>query len=585
MSTDAWVTLVVLAATVAVMVVDRFPVVLVMGVAVAVLLLGGVIDEATALSGFASSAPLTIAALYVLAGAAAATGALAGVVDRVLVGGRGRGLLRFTGSTAAMSAVVPNTPLVALLAPRVIRWARRTGNRASRYLLPLSYASVLGGVITLIGTSTNLVVSDVLRASGHEPLDMFEMTPVGLPVAAVGIALVAVLTPLLLPDREPAGDSMLATARRFHVAMRVTEGGPLVGAAVAGAGLRNLDGVYLAAVERHGTVVSANPNLVFEAGDQCFFVGDITRVLDLQHVAGLTSAEQSHLLDTERPGARLFEAVVSQQSTLVGQTLRAAGFRARYDAAVLAVHRPTGDVSGKLGAVELHPGDVLLLLASPDFEIIWRNRADFSLVASVDEPPPPRRRRAWLPMVVLVAMVVTATVNILSLFEAAMLAAAAVVVGGAVSVGEARRAIDLNVVLTIAVSISIGAAVEASGLAAEIAEAVTDVGEPFGAVGLVAAVIVATMVLTELLSNNAAAALMLPVGLAVAASTDVNPRAFAVAVLIGASCSFLSPIGYQTNLMVYGLGGYRFTDFTRVGAPITLSTLVVTTAALWAFML
>jgi di/tricarboxylate transporter len=584
MPADAWVTLAVLAATVIVLIIDRFPVVLVMGGAVAVLLLGGVIDEDIALSGFASSAPLTIAGLYVVAGAAAATGALGGTVDRVL-GRAGNGLLRLGASTAAISAVVPNTPLVAVLAPRVMRWSRRTGEPASRYLMPLSYASVLGGVITLIGTSTNLVVSDVLRASGHEPLDVFEMTPVGLPVAAVGVCLLTLIAPRLLRDREAAGESMRATARRFHVVMTVEDGGPLVGATVAAAGLRSLDGVYLAAVERRGSIVAAHPDLDLEPGDQCFFVGDIGRVLDLQHITGLASAEQSHLLDTERPGAQLFEAVVSQQSTLVGQTLREAGFRARYDAAVLAVHRPDGDVTGKLGSIDLRPGDVLLLLANPSFEPIWRNHSDFSLVAAVDEEPPPRRRRAWLPSVVLLAMIVTATVEVLSLFEASMLAAAAVVAGGAISVGEARRAINLNVVLTIAVSVSLGAAVETSGLAAEIAAAIADVGEPFGDVGILVAVLVATMVLTELVSNNAAAALMLPVGLGVAAAADIDARALAVAVLIGASCSFLSPVGYQTNLMVYGLGGYRFADFTRVGAPITLSTIVVATAALWAFML
>jgi di/tricarboxylate transporter len=502
----------------------------------------------------------------------------------VLGGGRGS-LLRLTGATAAMSAVVPNTPLVALFAPRVVRWARRTGYRASQFLMPLSYASVLGGVITLIGTSTNLVVSDVLRNGGYEPLDMLEMTPAGLPVAAVGVAILAIVAPRLLPVREPGSESMRAAARRFHVAMTVDDGGPLVGQTIAGGGLRNLQGVFLAAVERRSSVISAHPDLVLEAGDDCFFVGDIGRVLDLQHVAGLTSAEQSHLLDAERPGARLFEAVISQQSTLVGHSLREVGFRARYDAAVLAVHRADGDVMGKLGSIDLRAGDVLLLLASPNFESIWRNHSDFALVASVDEPPPPRRGRAWLPSVALAAMVLTVTLDALSLFEASMLAAAAVVAGGAISVGEARRAVNLNVVLTIAVSVSLGAAVQESGLAADIATAITDVGGSFGDVGLIVAVLVATMIVTELVSNNAAAALMLPVGLAVAETELVDPRAMAVTVLIGASCSFLSPVGYQTNLMVYGLGGYRFVDFTRVGLPITLSTIVVTTAAVWAFWL
>jgi di/tricarboxylate transporter len=582
-SGDAWFSLVVLILAIAVMVSDRFSTVVVMGSAVAVLMFAGVIDEEVALSGFASSAPATIAALYVLAGAAAATGALGGVMERVLHGRRS--LAKLSTSAAAMSAVVPNTPLVALFAPRVVRWARRTGNRASRYLMPLSFASVLGGVITLIGTSTNLVVSDLLQRDGREPLGMFEMTPVGLPVAIVGVAILILLTPRLIPDREAAGESMRAAAKQFHVVMSVDANGPLVGATIAEAGLRNLDGVFLAAVERHERLVPAGPDLELEAGDECFFVGDIARVIDLHDVAGLTSTEHPHVLDTEAPGSRLYEAVISEQSSLNGRTLKDIGFRGHYQAAVLAVHRSTGELTGKLGSIELRPGDVLLVLGGDGFGGNWRNHPDFALVASVDEPPPPRRGRAWLVTLSLLAMVVVATVEWLSLFEAAAAAAAVVVAGGAISLGEARRAVSLNVVLTIALSISLGAALEVSGLAAEIADAVGAISEPLGSVGEIGAVLVATMLLTELLSNNAAAAVMLPVAIATATETGADPRAYAVAVLVGGSCSFLSPVGYQTNLMVYGLGGYRFTDFTKVGLPLTVTTVVVATTALWAFML
>jgi len=394
-----------------------------------------------------------------------------------------------------------------------------------------------------------------------------------------------VLAPRLLRGRQGADTSMRSSARRFHVVMTVDGAGPLVGRSIADAGLRNLQGVYLAAVERDSRVVGAHPDLVLAAGDHCFFVGDLGRVLDLHEVVGLVSAERPHLLDTERAGTRLYEAVVSQQSSLHGETLKSAEFRARFDAAVLAIHRPTGDVTGKLGSIALRTGDVLLLLAGHDFEPTWRNHSDFSLVASVDDPPPPRRKRAWVATVALVGMVVAVTVEALSLLEATLAAAALVVAGGAISLGEARRAVNLNVVLTIATSISLGAAVDASGLAAEIATLITDVGEPFGDAGRLAAVLVATMALTELLSNNASAALMLPVGLGVAAAAGADPRAFAIAVLIGASCSFLSPIGYQTNLMVYGLGGYRFRDFTKVGFPITLATIVVSTTVIGVWLL
>lgn len=583
MPADAWITLAVLVAAIVALVTERFSTVIVMGSAVGLLLFTDVIDESQALSGFSSEAPATIGALYVVAGAAAATGALGGIVERVL---RGRaGLLRLTSTTASLSAFVPNTPLVALLAPRVVRWSRRTGHRASRYLLPLSYASVLGGVVTLIGTSTNLVVSDLLQAQGMDGLSMFEMTPVGLPVAVAGVMLLVVVAPRLIPDRQAAGESLRETARRFHVVMTVADDGPLVGKTIAECGLRELDGVFLAAVERHERVVAVRPHFELEAGDLCFFVGDVARVIDLHDIEGLTSAENTHVLDTEEPGSQLYEAVVSENSPLVGSTLKEVGFRASYHAAVLAIHRSSGDISGKLGSIELRPGDVLLILGGPGFAANWRNHPDFSLVGSVAEPPPPRRARAWLVSVALVGMVVAAATNAVSLFEAALAAAALMVVGGAVSLGEARRSVDLNVVLTIALAVSLGTGVQSSGLAAQIADTVAAIGDPFGTVGQVAAVVAGTMLLTEMISHSGAAAIMVPVGLEIAAKADVDPRAFAIAVLVGASCSFLSPVGYQTNLMVYGLGGYRYTDFTKVGLPITLCSIAVSATMIWAVML
>lgn len=584
MTTEAWVTLIVMIAAMVVMATDRLPLVLVMSGAVATLLLTNTIDEATALSGFSSSAPLTIAALYVLAGAATSTGAPNRVVDRVLDHPR-HALARLLGSTAALSSVMPNTPLVAVLAPRVVTWARRNRQPASRYLLPLSFASVLGGVVTLIGTSTNLVVSDILRRQGHGALDVFEMTAVGLPVAAVGVAVLLVVAPRLLPDRQSAADSMRATARRFHVVMTVDDDGPLTGSPVGASGLRLLDGIELVAVERDGRVLAARDDRELRGGDRCMFVGDVGRILDLQETPGLTSAERSHVLDTDRPGARLFEAVVSQQSPLVGRTLREVRFRTHYDAAVLAVHRPGGEVEGSLDRLVLRSGDVLLLLASPEFDGNWKDRSDFALIASLDDPPPARRHRAWLPVAALVGMVAITAANVVTLFEASLIAAAVVVAGGAISFGDARRSVNLNVVLTIALSVSLGAAVEATGLAAEIGQRVASLTEPFGVVGQLTGVLVATMLLTEVLSNNGAAAVMLPVALSVAAEAGADLRAFAIAVLIGASCSFLSPIGYQTNLMVYGLGGYRFGDFTRVGLPLTVVTAVVTPIAIWVFWL
>lgn len=589
MPADAWITAAVLVAAMAFLVTDRASTVVVMGGAVVALLLLGVVDQDQALSGLGSESAATIGALYVLAGAAAATGALGGVVDRVL---RGRGgVARLAGSTAGLSAFVPNTPLVALFAPRVVRWARLNGQPVSRLLMPLSFASVLGGVVTVIGTSTNLVVSDVLRRSGEEALGIFEVTPIGLPVAVVGVVMLALLAPVLLPDRVAAGESMRESARRFRVVMEVTRDGPLVGRTIGEAGLRELSGVFLAALERGGHLVPSTPDTVLAAGDACYFVGDVARVMDLHDLVGLRSAEHAHLLDTDGPDRRLYEAVIADRSALAGATLKSAGFRSRYSAAVLAVHHAGesdddgAPVTGKLGAITLRSGDVLLVLAGPEFETGWRDHRDFALVASLTEPPPPRRNRAWLVSTAFLGMILLATAETMSLLEAALLAAVAVIAGGALSLREAGRAVNLDVVLTIAASVSVGVAVQTSGLADELSSGLSRIGESGGAIGQLVAVLVATMVLTELLSNNAAAAVMVPVALVTAAEASADPRAFAIAVLIGASCSFLSPIGYQTNLMVYGLGGYRFSDFTRLGLPLTVLTAIVTSCAIGLVML
>jgi di/tricarboxylate transporter len=586
MTTDAWITLVVLVVTFGVLAFDRLPTAAAMGAAVLVLLLADVVDQGEALSGLSSSAPLTIAALYVLAGAATVTGALSPLIDRVLAGrdadadapgAATRRLGRLAAVSGAMSAVLPNTPLVALAAPRVVTWCRRVAVSPSPYLMPMSYAAVFGGVVTVIGTSTNLVVSDLLVAQGDEPLGVFEITGVGLPVAVVGITVLVLTAPRLLRDRRSAAPAGQAdVAQPYTIALSVVADGPVVGRTVEDAGLRHLHGVFLAGVERGGTVVPARPGTVLNVGDVCYFAGDVADVVDVLEVDGLVSAERPHLVGTDRPDTGLFEAVVSERSELAGSTLRDVGFRARYDAAVLAIRRHDDDVPGKLGSVVLRPGDVLLVLATPEFERQWRGHGDFSVIASLDAPPPARRARAGLVIAAIVAMVAATVVNVLDLMEAALLAAVALVALRVISVNEARRSVNLNVVLTIAMSISLGTAVAASGLAGEIASVLGTAGDPFGDTGRVVAVLLTTMLLTELLSNNAAAALMLPVAIATAVEAGLDPRSFAVVVLIGASCSFLSPIGYQTNLMVYGLGGYRFRDFTIVGAPLSLVTLIVT---------
>jgi di/tricarboxylate transporter len=588
MSADAWVTLVVTVATIALLALDRYPPPLVMGVAVTTLLVAGVIDEKGALLGFANEAPVTVAALYILAGAAEITGALDGVMARALgsrpaadegVTGERRNLTRIAYPSMAASAFIANTPLVGMLAPRVLAWCERTGRSASRYLMPLSYAVIFGGCITLIGTSTNLVVDGLLKESGQKGLGIFEITPAGLPIALVGITLIVLLAPKLLPRRQ-SPDQALSTVREFTVEMMIAEGSPLAGRSVSDAGLRNLQGVYLIAVERDGhPIAPVSPELVLESRDRLIFAGNVARIIDLQRIPGLTSAEERHFLSVARTLERtFFEAVIGESSSLVGSTLKDSEFRSRYGGAVLAIHRSGQRISGKLGEERLRTGDVLLLIADPHFWWRWHDHPDYLVVTPLFGAVPARKEKARIVQLCAVALVFVAGTGLLSLLQTSLVTAIALIAFGVITSAEAKRSVDLDVILLMATSFGLGVAMSESGLADQIAGLLVSAAGilPLGDIGLLAGVLIATMMMTELLSNNAAAVLMFPIAMATATRAGLHTRPFAIVILFGATLSFLTPIGYQANTLVWGMGGYRYRDFSRLGAPLTLATLIVT---------
>ncbi|MGF1667876.1 MAG: SLC13 family permease [Acidimicrobiia bacterium] len=578
MTVDAWITTAVLVGAIVMFSREKYPAAIVTLGAVIALHLSGVVDHSGAFGGLANQAPITIAALYILAAGVEATGALTGLTEKLL----GRSdkprerteLARIAASSAAASAFIANTPLVAMLAPRIEAWCRQTDRSASRYLMPLSYAAVLGGVITVLGTSTNLTLNGLLQDAGMEPFGLFEFTGVGLTVAAVGVIVLVVVTPWLLPRREGSRRSVLVAAREFTVEMVVAKGGHLDGGTVEGAGLRHLQGVFLVEIERRGRVISpVAPEEVLEGDDRLVFAGDISRVVDLQGRDGLSPAAEEHFTDVTA-GRRFYEAVVGP--ALVGQNLRQADFRNRFGAAVFAIHRAGVRLTGKLGDIDLRNGDVLMVVADSGFSRRWRDHEGLLLVSPYGDSVPLRRDKAGLVRLVVGALILVAATGILDLTQAALLSAAAMVAFGVLSFGEARDAIDINIVLLVALSFGLGEAVDVSGLDEVLALGLVSMFSGLGDIGILLGILLATMIATELLSNNAAAILLFPVGMEAAAQAGIDFRALAVAILIGASCSFLTPIGYQTNTLVYGLGGYRFGDFARVGAPLTLVTIVVT---------
>ncbi len=553
------------------------PALVIFGATVTLLALG-VIDTAEALSGFSNPAPFTVAALYVLAAAVQRTGALTPSLQRALgdAGWVRRPLARVLPPTAIASAFLNNTPIVATMIPQISSWAARRRVPASKVLMPLSFAALLGGMATLIGTSTNLVVDGQMAEAGLEPLGFFEIGAVGAPIAVVGILLIIAMAPRVLRSRRSAMAELEEEARRFTIEMVVTPGGPVDGKSVEQARLRHLTGVFLTSIDRGDTIIApVSPETVLRGGNRLRFVGQVGKIVDLQTTRGLEPAAMEHVLDLDSLQVSYYEVVLGSQFPGIGQTLAQIGFRERYQAAVLAVHRAGALVEGKLGSVPLRMGDTLLVVADPGFGERWNDKADFLLVADRLGAPPQATSRSWLPLAVLAGVVVLAATGVTDILVAALVGAVILVAAGVMTPLQARRAVDIEVIVVIAAAFGLAAAMEASGLAAQVSDGLVGAFDWLGPRGVLLGLVIATVVLTEMITNNAAALLMFPIAVASATVGGLDPRGAAIAVAVSASASFLTPIGYQTNTMVYGPGGYRFGDYARLGLPLTVLVTVV----------
>lgn len=541
-----------------------------------------------AVSGFGNPALITVGLLFAVVagldytgGTQLATGWLLGKARSLL-----DGQLRLLVPAATLSGFLNNTALVAALLPVVGDLSKRTGVSSSRYLLPLSYAAILGGMCTLFGTSTNLLVYQLYQERGDDAIGFFTPGWVGLPAALIGVLYILIATKHLLPERRPAV-STSDDPRQYTVEMTVTPEGPLVGRTIEDAGLRHLPGLYLAEIQRAGEVLPAvGPAEKLQAGDLLILVGNLDSVVDLQKLRGLTPAtDQTRKLNVPAWHRQLIETVVSPRCPLVGKTIREGKFRTRYRAAVIAVARGAERLPGKLGDVQLEAGDVLLLEAPTRFLTDHRNSQDFFLMSRVPGGEVRRPERAWLSLGVLLLMVIAAATQVIAVVTAALAAAIAMVVLRCCTLREARRAVDGSILLVIGALIGIGQAMDRSGAAHEIANwLLTFAGQ--NPLATLAVLYLATLVTTELITNNAAALLMFPIAISAAGGLQLEATPFIIAIMIGASASFATPFGYQTNLMVYGVGGYRMSDYVRFGLPLNALVFVVamiTIPLVWGF--
>lgn len=575
---EGWLTIGVLVAVLGVVSLTRAATDMVFLGGLTVLLLAGVVTPQEAFGGLANEGLVTVAALYVVVAGLQETGGIRWIVQYVL--GKPRSLrhaqIRVMTPVAFLSAFLNNTPVVAMLIPAIREWTKKFDLASSKLMIPLSYAAILGGTCTLIGTSTNLVVNGLLIEQAPEAgLHMFDLAWVGIPLTVFGVGFVLLVSRWLLPDRRPV-ISQLSDPREYSVEMLVDADGPLVGRNIEDAGLRHLSGMFLAEIDREGTVMPAvSPREVLQAGDRLIFVGVPESVAELQKIRGISPAtNQLFKLEGPRSQRALYEAVVSASCPVVGRTIRGGRFRTRYNAVVIAVARNGVRLRQKVGNIVLQAGDTLLLEARPSFFDQQRNNRDFLVVSRIEDSSPPKHERAPLAVGLLAAMVLLVTFDLLTMLEAALVTAAGMIATRCCTVTGARGAIDWSVLLVIAAAFGIGSALESTGVATTIA---------FGLTGLVgdqpwlnlAAIYLLTTLFSSSVTNNAAAVLMFPVAVAVAGDLDANLIPYVIAVMLAASTSFATPIGYQTNLMVMGPGGYRFTDFLRIGLPLNLLTAAI----------
>lgn len=565
---------------------SRLPAELILLVAVAGLLLLDVISVQQALAGLANEGLATVVLLYIIAAALVRTGVVSALIHPLMgrVKTMGTAQTRLMLPVAFLSSLLNNTPVVAMLIPAIAEWTKRHHLSPSYFMIPLSYAAIVGGTCTLVGTSTNLVINGKLMElssdvgsglSDHKGLGLFELAWVGIPIVFLTVAFVVLTSRWLLPKRDnqpnPFDDN-----RQYMVAMEVEAFSTLAGQTIEEAGLRNLPGLYLVEIQRRDTILPAvSPTEVLCSEDVLLFAGDIGSVVDLKRFRGLRLAEeQAKKLDGEHHQRSLVEVAVSSRFPHLGKTVKESQFRNHFGAAIIAVAREGEVLKQRIGDIVLRPGDSLLLEADADFHERQKYNNAFLVVSQVANSESFNSSKAGFSLMGIMLLVGLVIFANWPMFKAAVAAAGFVLVAGCLSLSDVRNAVKYDVLLVIAASLALGEAVKVSGLAQLAAEQMVSLasGSPWLTL---AAIFFVTSTLSALISNLAAAVVIYPIALVSAITLGVNPTPFAIIIMIAASASFATPIGYQTNLMVYGPGNYRFMDFVRIGGPLTVFVGVV----------
>jgi len=549
---------------------------LIFGAAFVVLLLVGALPVERAFVGLSNPGVITLVCLFVVAGAVRTTGALNSLVNSLFKNelNYGRLKLRLLPPISVLSAFFNNTPIVAALTPSIVDWCKRYGLSPAKILLPVSYAAILGGTCTVIGTSTNLIVKGLLEQEfPKQSLGFFEIAWVGLPITVIGLFYLIIISHKLLPERKLV-DTDFQNAREYTFEFFVEKA--VSGLSVEQAGLRGLQGAYLIEVIRDRlSIGNIGPDFILQNNDRLVFSGNLATISDLDARDGLRHTDdQVYKLDSTIDTS-LLEVIVTASNSLVGQTVKQSNFRKRNQAVIIAVIREGQRIERKTGDIMIKAGDLLLMHAGSGFVQLHKYSREYLILQGGDQRPSKRahlRPVAWLS---LVGIVLLAAFNLVHIVVAALMGALLVIGTRAITLNEARRSIDFKVLTLIVFAFGFGEAISHSGLS-ELFSSMLLSFSSAGAFVLLVGIYLLTLVLTELVTNNAAAVIAFALVTDIVQKLELNIIPFAIVIMIAASASFITPLGYQTNLIVYSAGNYKFSDYLKLGIPLSLIVMMTT---------